>query len=69
MRVAGLVSTLKAASTTFGVLIREKRAVNFEMSLSGTKYHSFRPNRRMIAFCGLHGLLRRQKRPALRSAC
>jgi hypothetical protein len=59
LQIAGLVSTLKAASNTIGVLLREKRAVNFEMSLLGTKYNRFRPNRRMIAFCELQVMFRR----------
>jgi hypothetical protein len=56
LRVAGHVSTLKAASTTFGVLNGVKRAENFGMPQSGTKYQSFRQNRRMAALCELQGL-------------
>jgi glycine cleavage system H lipoate-binding protein len=45
LRVAGHLSALIAVCTTFGVLNGVKRAENFGMPLSGTKYHSFRPNR------------------------
>jgi hypothetical protein len=69
LRVAWLVSTSKAACTTFGVLNGVKRALNFELPQSGTNYQSFRQNRRMAAFCELQGLYRRGKRCALRSAC
>jgi hypothetical protein len=59
LRVAGHLSTLIAVCTTFGVLNGEKRAVNFEMSQSGTTYQSFRLNRQIAAYSELEGLFRR----------
>jgi hypothetical protein len=59
LRVAGHLSALIAVCSTFGVLNGVKMAEIFEMSVSGTKYRSCRPNRRMIAFCELPVMFRR----------